>query len=333
MEIGQQIKHYREKKGYSQKELAGLVHMSERTVGHYETGTRSPSVEALTLLAKALDIDITSFFIPHSPIDDTLTSASSAHEKLMAIPFKDVEDIGVVKKEEEIHDAKKHMDGEIFKDFMKRSYQENDIEIKIMEDEQYIQVYNVTEGVFEEIFDKQFAKYMISLVDEQTIIEIIYFKKNDYFTIIGDYHGNHFNIGAHSCEEHGFDFRMYACERFFYHMSSTIHIPPIIHEIWHWFLETFQPKHVHRDFFSHAYFSDFSLSHILSYRMYRCDKFPLSDRSYNCLEKRNLLTIESILSLTEEDIKGFHEIGYRGTKEILYVQEDIQKWIEKFAKQ
>lgn len=64
MKVGEVIRYYREREGYSQKELAQKVHMSVRTIGHYETGTRSPSIEVMEQLAKALLIHVSDFFLP-----------------------------------------------------------------------------------------------------------------------------------------------------------------------------------------------------------------------------------------------------------------------------
>lgn len=66
MEIGKVIRYYRERKGYSQKELAEKVHMSVRTIGHYETGTRSPSIEVLQRLAEVLYLRPADFLLPVS---------------------------------------------------------------------------------------------------------------------------------------------------------------------------------------------------------------------------------------------------------------------------
>ena len=64
MKVGEVIRYYREKTGYSQKELAEKVHMSVRTIGHYETGTRSPSIEVMKQLAKVLHVRPADFLLP-----------------------------------------------------------------------------------------------------------------------------------------------------------------------------------------------------------------------------------------------------------------------------
>ena len=56
MKIGKRIRHYREKKGLTQRELAKLINVSERTIGNYETDTRTPHLDLISMIAKALDV-------------------------------------------------------------------------------------------------------------------------------------------------------------------------------------------------------------------------------------------------------------------------------------
>lgn len=58
MSISQRIKYYRDQAGLSQEKLASLVFLSERTIGHYETGKRNPPVDKLELIADALEVEL-----------------------------------------------------------------------------------------------------------------------------------------------------------------------------------------------------------------------------------------------------------------------------------
>ena len=58
-DIGKNIRYYREKKGYSQEQLAQLLFVTRQTVSNYETGRSRPDVETLVKLAGLLDIDVT----------------------------------------------------------------------------------------------------------------------------------------------------------------------------------------------------------------------------------------------------------------------------------
>lgn len=62
MTIGDQIKNYRKKAGYTQKELGELSNTSERTIQQYEGGKRQPRLEQLQKIAKALDIPMVELF-------------------------------------------------------------------------------------------------------------------------------------------------------------------------------------------------------------------------------------------------------------------------------
>ena len=53
-DIGKNIRYYREKKGYSQEQLAQLLFVTRQTVSNYETGRSRPDVETLVKLAGLL---------------------------------------------------------------------------------------------------------------------------------------------------------------------------------------------------------------------------------------------------------------------------------------
>ncbi|MDI3478547.1 MAG: hypothetical protein PWQ59_2072 [Thermoanaerobacterium sp.] len=53
--IGQRIKHLREKKELTQKQLADLVGITEASLSRYENDLREPKAEILSRIAKALD--------------------------------------------------------------------------------------------------------------------------------------------------------------------------------------------------------------------------------------------------------------------------------------
>lgn len=61
--LGDRIRFYREKKGYSQLDLALEAKMSKNYLGELELGKRNPSILTLKKLADALEIDI-SYLLP-----------------------------------------------------------------------------------------------------------------------------------------------------------------------------------------------------------------------------------------------------------------------------
>lgn len=58
MNIGENIKKYRIKRGLSQAELAELANISRVAIGNYERGERTPNTEIASKIAKALDISL-----------------------------------------------------------------------------------------------------------------------------------------------------------------------------------------------------------------------------------------------------------------------------------
>lgn len=62
-DIGNKIKNLRNSQGLTQQQLAKKMFVSNRTVSHWENNTRTPNPEALTKLAKLLNVTIDYFYI------------------------------------------------------------------------------------------------------------------------------------------------------------------------------------------------------------------------------------------------------------------------------
>ena len=56
--IGKQIRAFREKKGFSQDELAGIMEVNRSTISKIETGKFAISIDYLAKFAWYLDLDI-----------------------------------------------------------------------------------------------------------------------------------------------------------------------------------------------------------------------------------------------------------------------------------
>ncbi len=56
--IGQQIRTFREKKGYSQEELAEIMEVNRSTISKIETGKFAITIDYLVTFAWYLDFDI-----------------------------------------------------------------------------------------------------------------------------------------------------------------------------------------------------------------------------------------------------------------------------------
>ena len=58
-DIGKNIRQARERKGYSQEQLAELLFVTRQTVSNYETGRSRPDVETLVKISQLLDVEVT----------------------------------------------------------------------------------------------------------------------------------------------------------------------------------------------------------------------------------------------------------------------------------
>ena len=56
MSFGDRVKQYREAKGYTQEQLAGLIGVAKTTITGYERGNRAPDVDKIKKLAAALGV-------------------------------------------------------------------------------------------------------------------------------------------------------------------------------------------------------------------------------------------------------------------------------------
>ena len=52
------LKELREKKGFTQKQLAEALYLSKTTISQYENGTHTPSIESFIKLADIFDVSI-----------------------------------------------------------------------------------------------------------------------------------------------------------------------------------------------------------------------------------------------------------------------------------
>lgn len=68
IQIGEQIRYYRNKNGISQETLALIANVNPAYVGQIERGIKSPTINTIKKLSNALGIDLATLF---SPIPDT----------------------------------------------------------------------------------------------------------------------------------------------------------------------------------------------------------------------------------------------------------------------
>lgn len=93
LEIGRNIRYYRQLRGIRQKELAEHIHVSDQHISHIENGRTKLSLLTLVAIANALSIDCNTL------LGCTLYSAKDSilHQKLNALVAKmDTTKLGLV---------------------------------------------------------------------------------------------------------------------------------------------------------------------------------------------------------------------------------------------
>lgn len=81
MSVGENIKKYRKLKGLKQSELAELANISRVAIGNYERNDRTPTVDILSNIANALNVDI-NLLIDNNKIKQT--------DNMQDIPDEDI---------------------------------------------------------------------------------------------------------------------------------------------------------------------------------------------------------------------------------------------------
>lgn len=66
-DIMKNIKRLRQKRGLTQEELAGKLHVTRQAVSNWETGKNQPDIELLKSLAETLEVDVTELLYAPKP--------------------------------------------------------------------------------------------------------------------------------------------------------------------------------------------------------------------------------------------------------------------------
>lgn len=67
--LGKNVKYYRHKKKFTQKELTEILDSSANYIGRLEHGQHSPSLEKIENIAKAFEVPAFKLFIAHNNYD------------------------------------------------------------------------------------------------------------------------------------------------------------------------------------------------------------------------------------------------------------------------
>lgn len=94
--LGNNIKELRKQKHLTQKDLAKLMHVSQQTIGAWETERAIPGSDTLALLANLFNVS-TDYLLGRDPKEDTLKTADLADDDTIftfegkPIPEQDLE--------------------------------------------------------------------------------------------------------------------------------------------------------------------------------------------------------------------------------------------------
>ncbi len=56
MEFSKTLKMLREKNGYTQEELANVLHVTKNSISHYERNISMPAIDVLIAIASVIDV-------------------------------------------------------------------------------------------------------------------------------------------------------------------------------------------------------------------------------------------------------------------------------------
>lgn len=90
--LGSTLKKIREKKGLSQKEVAGLIDMAQAQYSRIESGKTDPSFSVVVKIARALGFSLSEFFEAEEIFSDINTYDKTLIEKLRLVESLDEEE-------------------------------------------------------------------------------------------------------------------------------------------------------------------------------------------------------------------------------------------------
>lgn len=93
MTTGERIRHIRNERGISQKQLSEMCGLSEPAIRNYELGNRKPSAQILDKIAAALTVTAAELVLPELPLKaeyinarDTYREKLKTNECIKSIP-------------------------------------------------------------------------------------------------------------------------------------------------------------------------------------------------------------------------------------------------------
>lgn len=95
--VGERIKFFRNKLGWSQEKLALQAEINTAFLGHLERGLKNPTIKTLEKITFALGVSLSEFFEPDIEItDEKEVILSHIHNKLKDLPLESINKIDTI---------------------------------------------------------------------------------------------------------------------------------------------------------------------------------------------------------------------------------------------
>lgn len=291
--LGKNMKYYRIQAGYSQKELAELLHLGERTIGHYETGTRIPPIDKLELIADALDVE--------------LEDLRDRHKKDM----DDWEDYFFFGGK----GSKKNMDERRFKMIIKRVYyaKKEDFE----EEGDVIEVENY-------VYSKSLANDILALTNKCMNVHECWYCPPMGWIIQGYILEHPFEITIRKKEDRVGEWILKVSDPFDENYRLSQEIKQIVNIMIFWFHTHYPDDKLDYSLKAKLYKSGITNENLLSHEI---EEYDFENRIVNGLVKHGCNTIQKMLSMTEQELRNIVSFGHSSQLTVEYMQKKIKRWL------
>lgn len=176
--IGDNIKKFRKKLGLTQKDLANKSGLTRESIGNYERGDRTPNINTLINISKALDVAIVDIIGIDKCIG--ITQATKEEKELLA-EFNNLstEDLLYSKSENEKRNSLKSKSDHIIYDMgiirgmlHSGNYVEEDIE-KVLDRVYRLYIKRTSLDILKEFIESLHCDYDVKNIDNDTLNDIL----------------------------------------------------------------------------------------------------------------------------------------------------------------
>lgn len=303
MSLQENIRYYREENGYFQKDLAALIFVSERTIGHYETGVRIPPIDKLSLIADALDVDVNDLLYPNRKTE----------EDWWEYYF------------EEGRGTTRNMDERRFKLIMKRVFPESNT---LTETEDTITIHDYT-------FSRSLAQTLLPLCDERVnLYKICYIAKKDsrrggIWSVCGHIDGEYVHIELRKSLSKYYHMNIYGIDHLEEENKITSFIvsktKELTKKVQEWFLEQYPNDKLEYSLDAIIFLSNNPYEELFNSRAF----YPyIGTKTFPIIRQyKKIRTIGDILHISNEEFSKMDGISELNVKALKNIKEYIHNII------